>query len=421
MAARFARVASAGALTLHLAVAVAALVFLPRGFALDDIHLWSNTIIPVVAALAVVAALLGLVVRASAIGVSALIAAAAGGWTSAVVTGATLFPSSLSLGRIAVPAFAALVLLSLAWWSRERAAVSLVALGLGGGLGVVVILAQRAPAPSTRPLGGALSDVRGEPTSEAGMGDQIVVPCGNSEIRISPLLTFQSRSPDRTWTILSPETHGSHRKLARYVKTPTGFGAAYIDDGESTLLAIKDLNGLDVEATSTLRAPVYSHLNAFTMVHVPFEATLAFSPTAATRFAIEPADYPSGRPVQLAYLGADLTFRVVRADDAEKGPYSELANGHLARGEPLTLEIRPRDHDDGGCRLIFKDWSAQLSTEPSPTAGWGVPQNSIQFFAQGSQGLVVLTLAETGPGRGFDSVGHAAGTYRNRLRVEQLR
>jgi hypothetical protein len=29
-----------------------------------------------------------------------------------------------------------------------------------------------------------------------------------------------------------------------------------------------------------------------------------------------------------------------------------------------------------------------------------------------------LTLAGTSVGRGFDSVGHAAGTYRNRVRIE---
>ncbi len=33
----------------------------------------------------------------------------------------------------------------------------------------------------------------------------------------------------------------------------------------------------------------------------------------------------------------------------------------------------------------------------------------------------MLALAETGPGRGYDSVGRAAGTYRNRMRVEPIR
>ena len=127
--------------------------------------------------------------------------------------------------------------------------------------------------------------------------------------------------------------------------------------------------------------------------------------------------------MQLAYLGEDLAFHVVRARDAEKGPFAELATGHLTRDEPLTIEIRPRSDTkaDRGCRLVFKDWSAQVSTEASPTAGSGLPQNSIQFFARDNESLVVLALAETGPGRGYDTVGHAAGTYRNRLRVEPIR
>lgn len=85
------------------------------------------------------------------------------------------------------------------------------------------------------------------------------------------------------------------------------------------------------------------------------------------------------------------------------------------------IELRPRDEKDKGCRLVFEDWAAQVSTAPSPTAGWGVPQNSIQFFSSRSGSLVALTLAETGPGRGWASVGHAEGTYRNRIHVEPLR
>ena len=39
-------------------------------------------------------------------------------------------------------------------------------------------------------------------------------------------------------------------------------------------------------------------------------------------------------------------FRVVRARDAEKGPFTELASGHLTRDEALTLEIRPREGEE---------------------------------------------------------------------------
>lgn len=405
---------------MHLVGGGLALGMLPRGFALDDIHLWSNTIIPAASCLAVVATLLAFVLGRSQ-GVRAVVAIAAGGWLAAVATGALLFPLSMPVARLAVPALVALALLALAWWARARTAVTLVAIALGAALGGIEIFAQRAPPPSTHPLGGILAEVTDDGSSRDAFDGTVTVPCGTHQLGVNPVLTFTSRSPDRTWTILAPGEHGSHRTLARYTKTANGFRAAYNDDGQSSLVGVKSDDRIDLDAVSTLPEPVYAHLDAFTSIDVSFEATLTFSPTGATRFPIEPADYPSGRPVQLAYVDANRAFHVVRASDAEKGPFDELANGHLARGEALTLEIRPREDGDDGCRLTFEDWSAQVSTEPSPTAGWGVPQGSIQFFSRGAQGLVVLTLAETGPGRGFDSVGHAAGTYRNRVRVEPIR
>lgn len=89
---------------------------------------------------------------------------------------------------------------------------------------------------------------------------------------------------------------------------------------------------------------------------------------------------------------------------------------------PTALRNPPRDRDVGFERIndrvahdpageSERDWASQVSTEPSPSAGWGVSQGSIQFFSEAGQGLVLLTLADTGPGRGFDSVGHAAGIY----------
>jgi hypothetical protein len=284
------------------------------------------------------------------------------------------------------------------------------------------------------------------------------VPCGKGKIRVNPMLTFQSRSPDRTWVLLAPpQDLKKQRALTHYTKTADGLRASYTDDGESMLVVTKDKSGaVDIEALTRLSAPVYAHLDTWTTIHLSFDATVSFGPSGPTRFSFEPADYPTGRPMQLAYLGEDLAFHVVRAHDAEKGPFAELATGHLTRDEALVIEIRPRsdkdeaddppktpakgkgkgkgraaekDKDkstkdpdrDRGCRLVFKDWAAQLSTEPSPTAGWGLPQNSIQFFARDSESVIVLALAETGPGRGYDSVGHAAGTYRNRLRVEPVR
>jgi len=420
----FALVAALVVLALHLALGIAALVLLPRGFAATDIHAWSNTALPACAVLVTAGALIRYFFLGSAPGpVAGLAAAAAGGWTCAVGTGVVLFPVSFSLSRALLPGALAVVLVAVAVGTSQRAWISALA-GVGGGLlGGLVIVAQRAPEPSTRPAGGALAEVRGPGSSDEAASAQFIFPCGKGKLRVSPLLSFQSRSPDRTWTLLAPPSEmGSRRALAHYAKTPSGFRAAYTDDGESSLVAARDKTGaLDVEAVSKLPAPVYSHLNAFTLVHVTFEASIALGPTGATRFPIEPADYPSGRPAQLAYLGDDLSFVVVRAHDAEKGPFTELARGRLGRDEPLSIEIHPRGDKDKGCRLVFKDWAAQVSTEASPSAGWGLPQNSIQFFSRDGEGLVLLALAETGPGRGFDSVGHAAGTYRNRLRIETIR
>ena len=413
-----------GVLLLHLGAAFVALVFLPHGFPLTSLHLWSNTALPALAVLTIVGVLVRYAFRPSSpLAVTLLLAAAAGGWTFAVVLGAVLFPISVPLARCVVPGGVALWLLVVARWAALRAALSLAALAVGGAVGVLVTQAQRAPEPSTRPSGGTLAEVQGPATSDEAATGQLIVACGKGKLRLNPLLTFQSRSPDRTWVLLAPSGEiGQRRAMSHYTKTANGFRATCTDDGESSLVVTRDKTGLiDIEAITVLRAPVYSHLNTWTAVHVMFDATVAFGPTGTTRFPIEPADYPSGRPTQLAYLGEDLAFRVVRARDAEKGPFNELAKGRLTRDETLTMEIRPRDEKDKGCRLVFKDWSAQVSTDASPTAGWGVPANSIQFFSRDGEGVVFLALAETGPGRGYDSVGHAAGTYRNRLHVEAIR
>jgi len=134
---------------------------------------------------------------------------------------------------------------------------------------------------------------------------------------------------------------------------------------------------------------------------------LAFAPPAGLLSAL------------LGILDANDFFSVVEATSAEKGPFRELGRGPLGRGDPLTLTLL----DEGEARLqvVFVDWSAQLSAEASPSAGWGVPQNAVTFRRLGvddnSPCEVELTLAATGVGRGFDSVAHAAGVYRNRVHI----
>ena len=72
-------------------------------------------------------------------------------------------------------------------------------------------------------------------------------------------------------------------------------------------------------------------------------------------------------------------------------------------------------------RVVLADWSAQADTTLSPTAGWGVPVNAIEFSLAGdapsSPASIFVTLAATSVGRGWDCVGHRPGTYRNRIRA----
>ena len=95
----------------------------------------------------------------------------------------------------------------------------------------------------------------------------------------------------------------------------------------------------------------------------------------------------------------------------------ETVLGPLAESVKLTLFDRGRPLYD----VTFEDFASQASTDLSPTAGWGLPQNAIQFTRRDgdpSQPVFVsLTLASTGIGRGFESVGTAAGTYVNRFEV----
>jgi hypothetical protein len=86
------------------------------------------------------------------------------------------------------------------------------------------------------------------------------------------------------------------------------------------------------------------------------------------------------------------------------------------------LGITLFDGDRPAARIALLDWSAQLGTQLSPTAGWGLPVNAIEFVregdAPGSLAVFYVTLAGTSVGRGWDSVGHREGLYRNRIRIE---
>jgi hypothetical protein len=308
-------------------------------------------------------------------------------------------------------------------------------------VGLLAPPSQRGDDPTTRPLDVSLEriDASASDTSHPVVrlsetlrlqpnGGVVYVTCGELHLDVEPLLTFISRSPDRCWTLLAPrhERAGPPRRVIANHVTDDAAVVRYADDGQSRLLVARpaDPRVTEIEALSRFDAPVYSHLNAYctitSMGHRRLE--LSFSPCPDARVEVTPFDYPFGRPVRFAYLDARDTFRVVEARSAEKGPFRTLASGTLKRGDPLTITL----HDRGqpAARVTLDDWSAQVSTALSPTAGYGVPQNAITFMLSGaspaSPAFISFELAGTGIGRGYDSVGHAAGVYRNRLRIERV-
>jgi hypothetical protein len=231
-------------------------------------------------------------------------------------------------------------------------------------------------------------------------------------------LDFDRISPDRFWSLFAPRNSSTVRR----------YSGATTADGETTLLysdgakiVFSEPNKVAMQATafSPLDRSVYSHLNSFCRIDLNGHHSLAlsFSPCPDVTVDVLPADYPFGRPARFAYLDESGMFHVCEATSGEKGPFCKLASGQLDRGEPLEIGFYDDGQRVGG--ITLDDWSAQLSTATSPTAGWDVPVNAIEFQRlmdePTAECSIWITLAATAVGRGFETVGHRAGTYRNRI------
>ncbi len=417
----------------HGALALMVLRLHPQGFPLGQLHFWSNTAIPVLLA---ASCLTGLVAFRRPWLSSALVWGYAGMWGAGGVAARVLFPASLPnawLGGLGV----ALLLGSaahLAWrhpWSRV--------LGLaapGAALGVTLSLAQRAPEPSTRPDSRELPTLAGDGALQPDWSSpdgrvrvslaqaRVQLECGGLRLSLRPLLRFISRSPDRAWSNLAPAGANDIRRTLTGVEVAERHvRASYTDDGASMLEVRQTPEAVEIEGLSRLQRAVYSHLNTYLGLEIEGRPglALAFSPMPHQPTEILPSEYPVGLPARAAYLTSDGVLRAVEASSGEKGPFRLLGEGQLSGPLALTL----LDERGPACRLELLDWARQASTALSPTAGWGLPQNAIEFHRVGPEpsapAWVMVTLAATSLGRGWDSVGHAPGLYQNRLRVHPLR
>jgi hypothetical protein len=254
----------------------------------------------------------------------------------------------------------------------------------------------------------------------------VTLTSGRVTLAVQPVLTFVSRSPDRCWTLFASksERDGPPRRLISLDRDGPSLRLVHRNDLISvTSVALKE-QVLEVDSSTHLPNAVYSHLNTFTELTISGHRKLdvEFSPCPGNPIEFRPFQIRGELPGRAACLDRDGTFKVVQARKAEKGPFTTLAAGRLARGQPLTMTFR--DQGRPLFAITLDDWPAQVGVQTSPTAGYGLPVNAIEFSLDGdsdrSPAGVWITLAATSVGRGWDSVGHAPGTYRNRLRVRTI-
>ncbi len=431
------RMSLAFILALHLPAAFAWVWLMPRGWPLGSGRFWVNEVAPIVVFLAASIAVVALVVHREGL-VLALALPIIGMWLSASIAGLFVFPVSGWLISIRLGPLAMLMLLSVIPFRAAIHWSHVAPLLIGLIIGPLIMLTERAARPDTHPLNVPMppfpADASYEPLSipigtftrfSSRSGD-LQFTAGPILVEMTPLLTFTSCSPDAGWVNFAAPRDRTppHRTLDRISHKTSEVIASYTPDGMLHLVPDEVHNAIDVEAFTPLASPIYSHLNTFCELSIAGHKrlSLTFSPCPTAKIEVTYYDYPFGRPATFACLGADGVFRILRATNSEKGPFTEIASGPLKRGDPLGITLF--DEDRPRIRLTFQDWSSQLGTQPSPTAGWNVPVNAIEFSLMSdnprSPAGIYMTLAATSVGRGFDSVGHSAGTYRNRIHVERL-
>ncbi|MDX2012091.1 MAG: hypothetical protein SFW67_17995 [Myxococcaceae bacterium] len=284
-------------------------------------------------------------------------------------------------------------------------------LALGGALAAVplgvVQATARAPLPAeTRPLLQALPAL----TTDGGPAvddEALRFSCGVASLRLAPFVRFDDASEDGFWPLRRTPV------VEKLVEAPVLSGSS-----RRAALEVRPLDGgVFIEAATVVTRDVAAHLSRFTEVSLVGlrEPRLRFDATGDTSYPAATYDYPSGRPVHFAAFTGDALV-VWRATSAEKGPFVELGRGALTRASPLGLTVL--DGDAPQCHLTFLDFTAQASTQRSPTAGEGVPVNVLQFgrfFSDDAPASLILSLAATGIGSGFETTRHAPGVYRNRI------
>ena len=412
----------------------------PGGFPLNHSRFWLNQVWPIVQFAIAVIGLVALARRKPEL-LTLILLACAMMWIACVDSARLVFP--ITTGKLWIWPFVISVAV-LGWllkkhYGKPRSRRTLLIASLiGVVIGAFPVWAVRGPDASTHPLVLDVADEsspEGEPKvvgavslsesvnvmSASGL---VSIQHGEYRLQIEPLLSFEHISPDRCWSLLIPKSHRHlpPRRITEVRKSDGDSDDVRIQYNSRESLSVVSIEPklINITAARTLNEAGYSHLNSFCVLHVTGHRRLflRFSPCREARIEVLPADYPTGRPARFAYRTTNRFF-VVEATSGEKGPFRELASGSLSSVDPIVLWLEDDDRSIGS--ITFDDWATQASTELSPTAGWGVPQNAIEFQRTGDEpsasGMIWLTLAATSVGRGWDSVGHSPGNYRNQMQV----
>src|SRR5579863_399825 len=375
---------------LHLTPAVFWWWLMPGGFPLSHPRFWTNAVFPVVA-IAVCLTCLWAGRRENSPLRPALAVTIPAFWLAATASASILYP--ISARRFLPPALVCCVVVSgVFWWSfrgqfgqwRRLVTAAIPAMAIAVGL----VWAQRGGEPDTSPANISLPQfepnvdsrlmmipvrladhvtvqgstgrvvlrhiIRHESIGSSTDGandlwDKPTIPDRNYSIDIEPLLSFESRSPDGFWTIVSPKDHktGPVRQLKSMRQSENDLFAQYGDDARSVLHVSKleDSDTTSIDAVTQFDGPIYSHLNSFATFTIDGcrMPALEFSPCPGMKVDVETFEYPFGRPLRMAYVGTDDVFHVVQAKSGEKGPFKDFGSGILPRPAPLTITL----HDDG--------------------------------------------------------------------------
>lgn len=424
------------ALALHFTAAAAYWWLSPKGFPVESGRFWLNSVLPIVLIAVAFAGLIGMHrKRWSFAAIAVLFFASA--WCAGAISGRILFPSSLRgiwVIALIIAAAGIICFAGLIRGERRRFGLWLFASTASSLIGLFAMWAQIPLAASTRPIE-QLPQIAAQqdhlPTEAMGrqrVGGEFeparakfTFTTGNIRIECYPILEFDRISPDRFWSLFAPS-----KKEQRFPTKQTSDAIANTirySDGSILLLAASKTEGTQrLSAFTQVQQDTFTHLNSYCQFHISGHKrlSLSFSPCPDDEIDVLPTDYPTGRPARLAYLDVANNFCIVEARSGEKGPFRPLAIGKLARGEALTVIIR--DNSDPIAAIRLEDWSTQVSTDLSPSAGWSLPMNAIEFQrlddATDAPVSIWITLAATSVGRGWETVGHRSGIYRNNIEFQ---